>query len=213
MKATGYRTLMGATLLLSSAFTGLTPWVSSLAARDDVTPACKKAVVFVFHLGAMWPVMFSFTCVFVLINNSAVRARRGWLNGVGQALVALARVVGPVFVGNVFAWSEHRGGAWPFNFHLTFYLLTLVGLGAAALTLLVPESCERQQLAEAAPPEDAMSEMAAVGPAAPADDESSLPAATRDTSAQHATDNGEHDGSPAGSGSSPAKGRGTSIHT
>jgi len=90
--------------------------------------------------------------------HSLHRARNDW------------RLQATVFVGNVFAWSEHRGGDWPFNFHLTFYLPTLVGVGAAALTLLVPESCE-QQLAEAVPPEEggATAEMAAVAPvAAPA---------------------------------------------
>ena len=44
-----------------------------------------------------------------MINNSALAATRGTINGIGQSLVALGRGAGPSIGALSFAWSERNG--------------------------------------------------------------------------------------------------------
>ena len=93
------------------------------------------------QLGMMLPVIMAFTCVFVFINNSVHRSLRGRLNGIAQALVAVARVLGPLVCSNLFAWGASR--PWP-AYMVGFYILSLVGCATAALALQLPSSIEKQ---------------------------------------------------------------------
>ena len=158
-KRLGYRRLFIRTLVLSAAFTVAAPWLSAIFTTSGLlSPDVPLASV---HVGtrlavylsvwlvqacAMLPVIFSFTCIFVFINNSVERHHRGKLNGIAQALVAVTRVLGPLLASNVFAaTASHEVDAWPLSFHLVFYILALSAILAAALALWLPESIEKQK--------------------------------------------------------------------
>ena len=65
---------------------------------------------------------FTFSSVFALIANSVQPDVLGSVNGLGQMLVALFRMIGPVVAGPVYFWSinpPYEGvRAWPFNYWL-----------------------------------------------------------------------------------------------
>ena len=147
----GYRRIFRYGLYTSVAFVIFTPWVSFLFATP--TPGLRAQATPLFfawlaHCGTLVPMLFSMTSVFALINNSAARANRGKVNGMSQALVAAARVVGPWASCTLFAWSASRPpGGWPLgrlNYQLVFYVFAALGFGTANLALLLPESAERQ---------------------------------------------------------------------
>ena len=98
------------------------------------------------------------------------RSLRGRLNGVAQALVAVARVAGPLATSNLFAWGASR--PWP-AYMSSFYMLAAIGFGTAALALALPPSIEKQ-IKEAAPSE-AADEPKAVREAEPSDLPDELP--------------------------------------
>eukprot|EP00937_MAST-01D_sp_MAST-1D-sp2_P006963 g6963.t1 len=159
VRRTGYRRLYFLTLLTSVVFCALMPSASVLAGVSS--RAARIVGVAVLQLGIMVPLFFSFTTVFVLINNAASRANRGAVNGVAQSLVALTRMVGPSLGGAIFAWSESNGLQWPLSYHFMWYICALAGLGACALSRVLPERVERKR-AEVDEPDEA-SEAGEVG--------------------------------------------------
>merc|ERR1712225_187972 len=88
--------------------------------------------------GAMWTLLavlclcrsvagqFTFSSVFALIANSVQPDVLGSVNCLGQMLVALFRMIGPVVAGPVYFWSINppQGGVrvWPLNYWLVFLL-------------------------------------------------------------------------------------------
>merc|ERR1711994_773482 len=67
--------------------------------------------------------MCSNTSLFVLINNSVTRSRRGRVNGLAQSLVSIAQILAPSFTSIGIAWSEnnmHSGVSFPFNYHFVW---------------------------------------------------------------------------------------------
>ncbi|XP_019638482.1 PREDICTED: uncharacterized membrane protein YCR023C-like [Branchiostoma belcheri] len=96
----------------------------------------------------------AFTAVMVMIGNSALPAFRGSTNGIAQSMAALARLLGPVVFGNLFAWSTDNGLPWPLSYHLSFILVVLLSLLAALLSTRLPDSinCKREE--EIVLPED-----------------------------------------------------------
>ncbi|XP_066285071.1 uncharacterized protein [Branchiostoma lanceolatum] len=88
----------------------------------------------------------SFTAIMVMVGNSAMPYFRGTVNGISQSLVALARLLGPIVGGNLFAWTTENGLPWPLNFHLAFYLAALVNVIILCLTLTLPDSINKPRM-------------------------------------------------------------------
>jgi hypothetical protein len=101
--------------------------------------------VMIGFVGMNVPFLFTFTSVFVFINNSVPPSMRGRVNGIGQTLVAITRFIMPMVVGTMFAWSESNGFAWPLNFHSTWYMLAAIDVLAIVMCGLLPESIEMKR--------------------------------------------------------------------
>jgi len=119
-----------------------------LAHASTTEPPVAPAVTMPVLLGAI--VAFAtvqsigtlaFTSTFVLINNSVHRQDRGLQNGIGQTYASLARTVGPLMGGIVFAWSE-QGRAWPLDYHFAWYLTALGGVGCYMLCQQLPKKVD-----------------------------------------------------------------------
>jgi hypothetical protein len=96
----------------------------------------------------------AFTCVFVLVANSALPADRSTVNGLGQALASLVRAVGPPVGTALFAWSvspANTAAGWPWDFHFTWYLMALLSLAALGLSYMLPSWIDKKRPAPAAP--------------------------------------------------------------
>jgi len=87
----------------------------------------------------------AFTCFFIFISNSCETAVRGTVNGIGQTLVAVGRMLGPTIGSLVFAWSMNNGLTWPLDFHLTWYLLAIIGSLAFYMVYRLPLTIESAQ--------------------------------------------------------------------
>eukprot|EP00045_Choanoeca_perplexa_P011530 m.122900 g.122900 ORF g.122900 m.122900 type:complete len:482 (+) comp15663_c0_seq1:135-1580(+) len=83
----------------------------------------------------------AFTSTFVLINNSVHRQDRGLQNGIGQTYASLARTIGPLMGGILFAWSE-QGRAWPFDYHFAWYVTALGAVGCYTLCRRLPKKVD-----------------------------------------------------------------------
>ena len=139
----GYRRLYVHGLCVSTAFTVMMPWSSYALEPQLQSRLARVAAVSVVQMGCMLPVFFSFTCTFVLINNSVHRRNRATVNGTAQALVALSRMVAPTLGGWAFAYGEAHL-AWPLNSHLVWYAVAAVGLFGVWVGRQLPESVERR---------------------------------------------------------------------
>lgn len=81
-----------------------------------------------------------FTCVTVLINNSAPARVIGTVNGISQTAAAFASTIAPTLAGSAFSWSLQNGMPFPFDFHFTFFLFSFLGLGLAGCAYMLPPS-------------------------------------------------------------------------
>ena len=84
------------------------------------------------------------------------------MNGIGQSVAATGRFIGPwagdshAFASapqlecagaSLFAWSQSNGLSWPFNFHLTFYVMSAVMVFASAVCACVlPQTLDRKKI-------------------------------------------------------------------
>lgn len=74
-----------------------------------------------------------FINVALATNNAVDPSRRATLNGLSMTLGSLAKAGGPAFFSAVFAWSIDGGKrAFPLDYHLVFYLLSLRYLTASS---------------------------------------------------------------------------------
>ena len=92
----------------------------------------------------------SLTSVFVLINNSCPAAKRARANGIGQTLVALARVVGPISFSLLFAWSHHWGAGWPVVPHTCFAVASAMALATLWVASKIPPALDKKFVEESA---------------------------------------------------------------
>jgi len=76
----------------------------------------------------------AFTATSVLLNE-LLTADVGYYNGLANSLTSLARAIAPTVTGVVFAASLRFSAPFPFDHHLAFYLLILVGLLPLTLSL------------------------------------------------------------------------------
>ena len=122
-----------------------------------VTPACSLTLlaspavqfsVISIHFALTTLVRVSaFTCVFVFVSNSALPLDRGKVNGLGQALVSLCRMVGPPIFTGLYAWSIADPRPFPFNFAFTWLLMAGLAGGTLAITYTLPPWIERKRVA------------------------------------------------------------------
>ncbi|XP_066302166.1 uncharacterized protein [Branchiostoma lanceolatum] len=94
------------------------------------------------------------TAAMVMMGNSASPAFRGSANGIAQTMAALVRVLAPVVLGNLFAWSTDNGLPWPLNHHLSFILVVVLSLLAAFLCSRLPDAINCQREEDTLQPED-----------------------------------------------------------
>eukprot|EP00058_Branchiostoma_floridae_P009004 XP_002594492.1 hypothetical protein BRAFLDRAFT_124963 [Branchiostoma floridae] len=122
-------------------------------AISDVPIKVWAVVVFTTAFGIVGRVS-SFTAIMVMVGNSAMPYFRGTVNGISQSFVALARLLGPIVGGNLFAWTTENGLPWPLNFHLVFYLAVLIDVIILCLTLLLPDSINKPRVEDIREDED-----------------------------------------------------------
>ncbi len=67
-----------------------------------------------------------FISIALVTNNAVDPSLRATLNGVSMTLGSLTKAAGPTFFSSTFAWSiDGRHHPFPFEYHLSFYLLAL----------------------------------------------------------------------------------------
>ena len=126
-------------LLGTAVLSAALPWVALLADR----PGWYWPLLTVLYISITCLRVAVLTSLFVLINNSCHAAQRGTVNGIGQSFAAVGRFVGPSLGSTIFAWTQNAELAWPFNFHLTFYLIALCFLVSRVLAAGLPDSIEK----------------------------------------------------------------------
>jgi MFS family permease len=119
----------------------LMPFAHEMAS-DNVYATWAVLAISWAMVSAVW--MFAFTATFGLINNSTLAKNRGTANGLSQSMVAIGRIVGPIFGGNTFAWSASGGHSWPFDFHFVFHLIGITMWITAGLAFILPKSIDRK---------------------------------------------------------------------
>jgi hypothetical protein len=93
-------------------------------------------------LSGTW--MMSFVSSFMITNNSCFANERATLNGVGHAAVAVARIVGPLGGGFLFAWSvQDADRPWPIDYHFVFHIAGLIYIVAVLMTLPLPKTIDQ----------------------------------------------------------------------
>lgn len=79
-------------------------------------------------------VVIGFTTTNILLPEScADKASLGKINGISNSLGSLMRGIGPYICGAVYAWSLSNGLSFPFDYHFTFFLISVLSF----LTLLI----------------------------------------------------------------------------
>ena len=86
------------------------------------------------------------------------------MDGIGQSVAATGRFIGPwagdshAFASasqlecagaSLFAWSKSNGLSWPFNFHLTFYVMSAVmvfSFAPAVCACVLPRTLDRKKI-------------------------------------------------------------------
>ena len=99
----------------------------------------RWAVLFVFLF--LKVVLYSsiFTGVMMLINNSCMPSERGAVNGLGQSLVAICRMLGPLCGGSIWSWSNTL--AWlPCRWVAVYLVAALIANAQLWLSKQLPES-------------------------------------------------------------------------
>lgn len=80
--------------------------------------------------GGQWPTPLCCICAAYVLQADV-----GYYNGLANSLTSLARAIAPTVTGVVFAGSLRLSAPFPFDHHLAFYLLILVGLLPLTLSL------------------------------------------------------------------------------
>lgn len=91
----------------------------------------------------------TFTCMFIFISNSCEIAVRGTVNGIGQTLVAICRMLGPTVGSIMFAWSMSNGASWPLDYHFVWYVLAAIGMLSYYMIYRLPVAIEQSVRDEA----------------------------------------------------------------
>ncbi|CAG9312749.1 unnamed protein product [Blepharisma stoltei] len=85
------------------------------------------------------------TVMTIGINNSVELSVIGIANGIAQSAVSFSRFIGPLLAGCIFGWSLNNELGYPFNSHLIFNLISLLGLLCIFLSIFLDESINKRQ--------------------------------------------------------------------
>ena len=122
-----------------------TPFVSIVSLSSA---AVKWAFVAPLFMVTTLGRLASFTCIFVVVANSALPADRSAVNGIGQAAVSAVRAVMPPLCTALFAHSVRTPNApWPFNWHVVWYGLAAASIALFYLTRRLPTWIEMKRTA------------------------------------------------------------------
>jgi MFS family permease len=90
-----------------------------------------------------------FTCVFVVVANSALPEDRGKVNGLAQAMASSVRAFAPPVGTALFAWSISepvKQLGWPFDFSFMWNVLAILSLGCLGVAYCLPKWIERKRM-------------------------------------------------------------------
>lgn len=139
------------------------------AANAAVTKTALEWIVLgIVFIGSTLSRVSAFTCIFVFIANSALPADRSSANAIGQAVASVARAVGPPVATSVFASSvsdANTAAGWPWNYHLSWYMIGATTFGVLGLTYAMPSWIAKKREAAASEPASAEG----IKPAKPSD--------------------------------------------
>ncbi|KAI8923589.1 major facilitator superfamily domain-containing protein [Entophlyctis helioformis] len=107
---------------------------------NEQAPAFMWAIVGVAQMLRTVGGLQAFTCTFVMMSNSVATKSRGSLNGFGQMMGAVGRMIGPIIAGNMFSWSLQNHLGPPLDHRFNFVMLVAQQIGALCLSLWVPGS-------------------------------------------------------------------------
>lgn len=137
-KAWGLIPLVRGSMAITAVLIAVTPLCSLTVSMSAAVQWTVLAVHFIISTLAR---VTAFTCIFVLVANSALPADRGKVNGLGQALASAVRAVGPAAGTALFAWSvsdTNTRWGWPLDYHFMWYLLSLCAVMCVWMTYSLP---------------------------------------------------------------------------
>jgi MFS family permease len=83
--------------------------------------------------------------VVILLNNSALPAKLGAINGVSQTFGSLCRSIGPFIGGAMWSWSTSAGLAFPLDYRLVFLCAAMLSAIVLVLSSFLPASAEKKR--------------------------------------------------------------------
>eukprot|EP00475_Leptophrys_vorax_P038525 TRINITY_DN6815_c0_g2_i1.p1 TRINITY_DN6815_c0_g2~~TRINITY_DN6815_c0_g2_i1.p1 ORF type:complete len:524 (+),score=119.86 TRINITY_DN6815_c0_g2_i1:38-1609(+) len=122
----------------------IVPFSSGLLATSTQTAWSILILTFTcFMIGRF----FGFASVYALINNSC-QIHRGAVNGAGQSIASLARIIAPVVGGFLFSWTIERseGGDKVINVKMVFFFLGFWCLLTSYVASTLPDHINRKQV-------------------------------------------------------------------
>jgi glucan phosphoethanolaminetransferase (alkaline phosphatase superfamily) len=139
----GFKSVFNSSMLIMGITFALIPFSNNLLGLSSVYPAWTYlAVTFTFFLVGRF---FGFASVYALINNSCDR-HRGSVNGIGQSVASLARIIAPIIGGAMYSFSvskaENRDSI--IDVRLIFFFLAAWCSCTAFLGLSLPDSINRK---------------------------------------------------------------------
>jgi MFS family permease len=114
-----------------------TPQISLAAGQSEVL----VWVILIFYtiIRALFQV-FGYTSVMIMINNSAYPGMNGVVNGAGNSVGCIAKIIGPIIAGPMLAWASKSGYYFPLNTNLPFTVCALFSITSLLTTFFVPSS-------------------------------------------------------------------------
>jgi MFS family permease len=119
----------------------LTPWTALAATSPSWVRLVVATAINTLTTLARVPI---FITTFMLIADASPTDNlRASVNGLGQSLCALGRILGPPLMTSLLAWSTSYAGSWPLNWHLvwiTLAVLVVVTVGPILANIEYDES-------------------------------------------------------------------------
>ncbi|OKL62753.1 hypothetical protein UA08_01302 [Talaromyces atroroseus] len=109
-----------------------------LANRDDSTAEAGSVLwtTLLTLVSVRYAVLaVSLTSLQIICNSLVPPQELALFNGLGQSVGSLSRAVGPSLGGATWSWSLSNGLSAPFDYHASFWLLALLGLGQGMATI------------------------------------------------------------------------------
>lgn len=119
--------LMRLNLILISMLYAALPLLSSIGQvqKGDSLPEWFLVLVCVASIANAVLNNNTFVCCNLIVNNSCYSDERGAMNGLVMALGSVFKALGPLLGAEIFAWSINSKNPFPFDYHFSFYLLSV----------------------------------------------------------------------------------------